>query len=105
MPLAKGKIAPFTGTLVTNERLLRVGQKAERCDFLLKQNADTAEKHRENDLQLLGKMHELDEQRWQLRDETMQRRLERDFWTRPIIIVPLTFVATWVIFRTAQDLP
>lgn len=103
--LEKGNPAPFTGYLVPTDRILRLGQKAERCEFLLEQNLETQKKRCEIDLNFVRKTHEIDNEKWLLRERAMERRLERTFWTQPIFVAVVTAVATYALLTTAKRLP
>lgn len=108
-PLSAGQPAPFAGVLMPTERAIILGQKAERCEFLLEQQAATHKKMSDIDLRFVRKIHQIDldagAQREQVLRDIIDAERARAFWTHPIFVVPVTVVLTYAILRGAKELP
>lgn len=108
-PLSAGQPAPFDGVLMPTERAIVLGQKAERCEFLLKRQAVMQKKLSDIDLRFVRKTHEIDldaaAHREQLLRDVLDAERSRAFWTHPIFVVPVTVIFTYAILRGAKELP
>lgn len=91
------------------EQALVLGQKAERCEFILTQQAATQKKLFDIDLRFVRKTHEIDldagAQREQVLRDVLDAERARAFWIHPIFVVPVTVVLTYAILRGAKSLP
>jgi hypothetical protein len=104
-----GQPAAYDGILMSHERAVRLGQKAESCEFLIELQNETQKKLSEIDLRFVRKTHEVDVEVWTAKEkfykDTIDAQRVRAFWFDPLFVVPVTVVLTYGILRAAKDLP
>lgn len=107
--LEAGQPAPFAGQLLSVNRVIKLGQKAERCEAVRKYDADRMAKLFAIDLELARTELAIEIERAGSREEALRRELEREsafsLWTHPIFVVPVTVFLTYAITRAAAELP
>lgn len=107
--LEAGQPAPFAGQLLPINRIIRLGQKAERCEAVRKLDVERLAKLFEIDLQLAKTELTIEIERSKTREDALRRALEREsafnIWTHPIFVVSVTAILTYAIIRGAKELP
>lgn len=104
-PLEAGAPAPYTGTLLSTERAIRLGQRAERCEFLLGDQITKLTRLHEIDLQLERSKLDIERDRNELREAELERQLGVSWLEHPTLVAAVTAVLTYAILRAAKELP
>ena len=104
-PLEAGAPAPYTGTLLSTERAIRLGQRAERCEFLLADQVVKLTRLHEIDLQLEHNKLDIERDRARLREAEFERQLDVSWLEHPALVAAVTAVLTYAILRAAKELP
>jgi len=90
--LYQGQVAPYTGQLLTTPLAIRLGQKADRCDAVVRIEADYARKLVLVDLDLEKRLRANDAKAYQAELDAVRAGLAVPWWERPAFVGPVAAV-------------